>query len=681
MKKITFFLGCLGLSFINNLSMAQYCVPNPGTSGCQFDDFIASVVFGSINNSGSGCSAAGYGDFTSQSTQLIQGSTQIAQVSIGPIGQGIGIFIDWNQDLDFDDAGEFYSNNNVTSSAENITITIPSNATLGTTRMRVGCEYYYAFPSNGGCSSTITNYGEYEDYTVVVIPTEPANHLNFDGVNDYVEVGNEFVFDFANTFTMETWIKVGTFNQAWQTILSKGGVGPRIGRFGNTDQITFGTGGGDDLSSTVFVNDGQWHHIAAVCNNGVKSLYIDGVFQGTQTVGTPLPLNDNTFRIGSQSNEYIPMRNFNGGIDEVRIWNVARTLDEIQRSKDCELSGNEAGLLAYYKFNNGSAGVFNTFVDTVMNSSTTSGLDGTLYNFALSGTSSNWMASSPIEINNTVPGIPTAFDQGFCPQGTIANLSATANGGMLTWYEDNTLLNAIDSTTELTDGVIFIAETNATGCTSPSLSVDVQIYDVTTENATQASCGSYTWSQTGLTYTTTGIYRDTLMYAAGCDSLIYVLDLTINSLPTPTATDNGDATLSASSSTSYQWINCATNIPIAGANQQNFAPTANGDYAVIATNATGCSDTSVCVTIDNLGAEEFNTLNVSIYPNPSNGEVSIKVPFAGIVLAIKDAQGREVWNGTLETNENISLSNLNNGVYFFVFDAGKQHSVQRVVKQ
>ncbi|BCY27615.1 LamG-like jellyroll fold domain-containing protein [Flavobacterium okayamense] len=248
------------------------------------------------------------------------------------------------------------------------------------------------------------NPGLYNTYdiwfkTFVSPPASPATHLNFDGVNDRVELANESNFDFTTSFSIEAWVRVTSFTEEWQTVISKGEQGPRIHRFGSTNLIAFGTGPGDDLASTVSVNDGNWHHIAVTCNNGFKSLYVDGVLQGTQTVSTPLATNNDNVRIGSQIDSYIPVRAFHGDIDDVRFWNVARSNVEINNSKDCELNGSETGLVAYYNFNQGNDGSNNS-TETTLSDTSSNGNNGTLNNFTLNSATSNWLAGSIVTTGN-----------------------------------------------------------------------------------------------------------------------------------------------------------------------------------------------------------------------------------------------------------------------------------------
>src|SRR6185312_2510684 len=79
-------------------------------------------------------------------------------------------------------------------------------------------------------------------------------------------------------------------------------------------------------------------------------------------------------------------------MDEIAIWNVVRTQAEIQSDMGCVHggSGTPAGLVAFYNFDQGIANADNTST-TTLTDMTGNGNDGTLTNFALTGTTSNWV--------------------------------------------------------------------------------------------------------------------------------------------------------------------------------------------------------------------------------------------------------------------------------------------------
>ncbi len=130
------------------------------------DERIGNVSFNTINNSSAATS--GYTDYTAISTNVNRNTSYA--ISITPswpgtiYNEGYAVFIDYNQDGDFDDAGETVFTNAATNATPVIgSISIPSTATLGATRMRVSMKY------NGTPTSCETfPYGEVEDYTIVI---------------------------------------------------------------------------------------------------------------------------------------------------------------------------------------------------------------------------------------------------------------------------------------------------------------------------------------------------------------------------------------------------------------------------------------------------------------------------------------------------------------------------------
>ncbi|MCF6131274.1 reprolysin-like metallopeptidase [Flavobacterium wongokense] len=138
-----------------------YCT---STSTNTADERIGRVAFGTINNPSTG--TAGYENFTALSTNVVRGSANT--ITITPFWtstvwtEGYAVFIDYNQDGDFSDAGET-AFTKATSKTTPVTgtITIPATATLGSTRMRVSMSYN-ATPT---ACQTFT-YGQVEDYTI-----------------------------------------------------------------------------------------------------------------------------------------------------------------------------------------------------------------------------------------------------------------------------------------------------------------------------------------------------------------------------------------------------------------------------------------------------------------------------------------------------------------------------------
>ncbi|MCG8902361.1 T9SS type A sorting domain-containing protein [Tenacibaculum finnmarkense] len=157
----------------------NYCVSKANNVA---DEYIQKVVLGTIDNTST--ASNGYSDYTSISTSLIKGESNT--ITITPkwngtvYSEGYGVWIDYNKDGDFDDAGEtVFTKAKSKTTPINGTFTIPESALNGATRMRVVLKYN-ATPT--ACETNI-QYGEVEDYTVVIespksdttAPTAPSN--------------------------------------------------------------------------------------------------------------------------------------------------------------------------------------------------------------------------------------------------------------------------------------------------------------------------------------------------------------------------------------------------------------------------------------------------------------------------------------------------------------------------
>ncbi|WP_336715679.1 reprolysin-like metallopeptidase [Chryseobacterium mucoviscidosis] len=152
----------------------SYCSASANNTA---DERIGNVTFGSINNTSTG--TAGYENFTSVSTNVTRGSAY--SLSITPVwtstkyNEAYAVYIDYNRDGDFADSGELaWSKTGSTTTPVTGSITIPSTATVGTTRMRVMMQYSSVPTSSCG---TYT-YGQVEDYTLNIVSSGRGNILD-----------------------------------------------------------------------------------------------------------------------------------------------------------------------------------------------------------------------------------------------------------------------------------------------------------------------------------------------------------------------------------------------------------------------------------------------------------------------------------------------------------------------
>ncbi len=111
----------------------------------------------------------------------------------------------------------------------------------------------------------------------------------------------------------------------------------------------------------------------------------------------------------------------------------------------------------------------------------------------------------------------------------------------------------------------------------------------------------------------------------------------------------------------YQWIDCITGQAIPGETSYNFTPTYGSEFAVIITE-NGCSDTSACVN-STVGIGEIGIKTLVLYPNPTNGMLTID--FEGEIknIEVVDMLGRRVKTIVSIENKSVDATELTPGKY------------------
>lgn len=260
-----------------------------------------------------------------------------------------------------------------------------------------------------------------------------SNALSFDGVDDHIlttfqaPTGNQ-------ARSVEAWIRT-TANAnpnagGQQKVILDWGNMATGARF--TLNLLFFNGlrievQGSGLNSTRPINDGLWHHVAAVYNPVLATnqfkLYVDGQLDTAGNLPTAVNTsNVNSLRIGQRLDG---VSFFNGDIDEVRCWNIALSDAAILASYNREFCNLPNGLAAYYTMNVGIAGGNNfsdvTAFDRVANN------HGTLQNFGLMGSASNWIVGA-LNSTTTIDTLQlTACKSYTSIGGTVLTSSGTIN--------------------------------------------------------------------------------------------------------------------------------------------------------------------------------------------------------------------------------------------------------------
>lgn len=536
------------------------------------------------------------------------------------------------------------------------------------------------------------------------------NAINFDGSNDNVQTNCSGVLAAANR-TFEAWVYVNSSAPAANMCIldyGQNAVGSR-NTFNvlTTGALSFISGGTNaNISSSIgAVPDDQWTHVAFVLDNGTGYFYADGVSVGSGNLSAVnTPSGGQNVVVGQRiSGGSIP---FNGSIDEVRIWSVARTQAEIQAEMNNELCTGSPNLEMYLQLNQGTASGNNTgLIDVIDNSGNS--ISGVMNGFTLTGATSNWVTG----VSLTAGMNGSSSQVSACDSYTwSANSTTYTSSGV---YSEVLLNGASCDSVVILDLTINTSNdlsTNATACDSYVWGVNSQTYTQSTvvvETLTNSSgcqydhtlnlvinnsdsgseditaCNLYIWAADGLAYIHSGSYTATLSNVSGCDS-IATLNLTIDSLDN-SITENGDLTITANdANASYQWLDCDNGYAlITGATSQNYTATTNGNYAVEVTNGV-CTDTSACVNINYVGLSDLTNSSVKIFPNPTNGELTIQLEESSTgIFELLDMNG-SLLQTTVYSSENELFINLDvkPGMYVVRLISGDEVITRkRIIKQ
>lgn len=263
--------------------------------------------------------------------------------------------------------------------------------------------------------------------------TPPGNALNFAGGtsgNDYVDLGTGIAA--TSIRSMECWVKFNDMNDS-QELISRSIVGQGIELLVYNNNLAFFCMDGPNNCNVTYsganLTPGRWYHVAAIWNGSNKNtmkLYLDGQSVGTLNIfGDPVSSVTNiaqSLKLGRWSDAN-STRSFNGAMDEVRIWSTERSQAEIRDNMYSSLSGTPNGLLAYYTFDNAAIVAYdNNTTRTTATDFSGNGRNGTLVNFTLNSSTSNYTESYAM-VHPLTTAATTVYSSGF-----TANWTAPATG-------------------------------------------------------------------------------------------------------------------------------------------------------------------------------------------------------------------------------------------------------------
>jgi hypothetical protein len=301
--------------------------------------------------------------------------------------------------------------------------------------------------------------------------TANTKSITLNGTSSYVSFATDNNLQLDSAITVEAWIKPTAFgpNHYSNSIACKhswslNGEQGFVLRCGGAGQLSFTFCGVDTLGNSLSwqpivspsnaLTLNTWAHVAASFDGDSSKLFVNGIqvasqyFRGTMKPNTSYPM-----RIGRLSDAVqTDTRSFNGQIDEVRIWNIAKPQSEILAGYNRHISPTSNGLVGYWNFNIASG--------TTVPDQTSSGNTGTFNTITLS-------TNVPFYWSTTLPVITA----------NGLNLSSTSAFTYQWNYNGQPIANATTQNyTVAQNGTYTVSITDSIGC--PAISNPVIINTV-----------------------------------------------------------------------------------------------------------------------------------------------------------------------------------------------------------
>ncbi len=209
--------------------------------------------------------------------------------------------------------------------------------------------------------------------------------LDLDGELSYVEIDDSEILNKINgQVTVCAWIKATNFPTRYLPIIYKGderlpGITNRsfVLHLRHDGALQFASSPDGENEKYIFSPKGtvqlnRWHHVAGVINTtrNIISVYVDGVEAGYRDFGRNRRFYESSLpmKIGGTHEEINHNhRSFVGQIDEVSVWDVALTEEQIHNFMSNRLTGNERGLVGYWKFDKQNNGVISDMTHNKLN--------------------------------------------------------------------------------------------------------------------------------------------------------------------------------------------------------------------------------------------------------------------------------------------------------------------------
>ena len=181
--------------------------------------------------------------------------------------------------------------------------------------------------------------------------------MQFDGVNDYIDVGNPSSLQITGNLTLSTWVKTSMTSTGF--VISKDNLSNRnyalvVAMDGGTLKARFFIVKNNTLvnvtSNTINVGDNNWHHIVGVNDGTDLKIYVDGNLENTNSGAGGTIDNDSVdLNIGRRGDNNLF---FSGKLDETAIWNTALSSDAVTEIYDAANNNTGKALDLSTDYNN-----------------------------------------------------------------------------------------------------------------------------------------------------------------------------------------------------------------------------------------------------------------------------------------------------------------------------------------
>ncbi len=198
---------------------------------------------------------------------------------------------------------------------------------------------------------------------------EPTTHrvLELDGTGGYVELPPH-IFNDLDEATVEAWVRWDDFSGTGKRLFNYGDAMRDMSLYSGygSTRLAFVVAGPTgtladlrDVNADGFLRPQQWVHVAGVSGKDGMKLYLDGALVGTNAyTGSFSAFKNGALNyLGQRVTTNEPPTNFKGALDEVRVWRVARSVEQIRQTMLQRLTGREEGLAALWNFDDVTDGV------------------------------------------------------------------------------------------------------------------------------------------------------------------------------------------------------------------------------------------------------------------------------------------------------------------------------------